>query len=147
MIESFNIPILELQPSQLFISETKLAAVQKNWKSTDFIPLPVKELDGRIVLTDGHTRAFQAWLSGKNEIPVFWDQDDLDWEAYRIYVGWCIQEGIFNMADLVKHVVPQDQYEVLWIQRCATTHSSKDPTKIAAQKATEDLILKEKGER
>jgi hypothetical protein len=130
MIESFNIPILEIQPSQLFISEIKLAAVQKNWKSTDFIPLPVKELDGRIVLTDGHTRACQAWLSGGNEIAVSWDQDDLDWDAYRIYVGWCNQEGIFNVADLAKRVIPQDQYEVLWIQRCAAIHSSQRPTSL-----------------
>jgi len=132
MNESLTIPVLDLQPSQLFISETKLAAVRKKWRATDLIPLPVKELDGKIVLTDGHTRACQAWLSGEKEIPVRWDQDDLDWDAYRIYVGWCLQEGILNIADLAKRVIPQDRYEVLWIQRCAALNLSEDQAKIGA---------------
>ena len=56
----------ELQPTQLYISRDKLAAVQASAHagSPDFAPIPVKRLGGRVVCTDGHTRAVAAHLAG-----------------------------------------------------------------------------------
>jgi len=49
-------------------------------------PLPIKKLGQDVILTDGHTRALAAHLQGWQEIRVYWDEDDLDWEAYAICV-------------------------------------------------------------
>ena len=83
-------------------------------------PLPVKESNGRIIFTDGHTRAFAAFLHGISEIVVYWDEDELDWEAYEICVGWCDEVGIRNIADLSDRVVGPGEYEQLWYARCQT---------------------------
>ena len=34
-------------------------------------PLPIKRLKGKIFFTDGHSRAFIAYQSGFEEIPVY----------------------------------------------------------------------------
>ncbi len=42
----------------------------------------------------------------------------MDWEAYRICVQWCRQEGIDTIADLQDRIVEPDDYQVLWLDRC-----------------------------
>jgi NAD-dependent dihydropyrimidine dehydrogenase PreA subunit len=78
----------------------------------------VKKLGDQIIFTDGHTRAFAAFLCGLSEVRVFWDEDELDWEAYEICVEWCKEEGIHTIADLKNRVVTQREYEKLWLKRC-----------------------------
>ena len=117
MSEPFMMALDRIQPSQLYISEAKLAWVKEDGGLHE--PLPVKQLAGRVVLTDGHTRAFAAWQAGRPEIEVYWDPDELDWEAYEICVTWCEAEGIRSVADLAGRVVPPEAYEVIWLQRCA----------------------------
>jgi len=111
----------QLQPSQLYISQDKLSSVQT---TTDFSslegiqPIPVKDLGGLRVMTDGHTRAFAAHLAGLTSVPTFDEPDDLDWEAYQICVDWCRAEGIHSVADLAGRVVNAEDYERLWHDRC-----------------------------
>ena len=117
MSEPFAMSLDELQPSQLYISEAKLAWVTEQGDAHE--PLPVKRLSGRVVLTDGHTRAFATWQAGRRDIEVYWDPDELDWEAYEICVAWCRAAGIRSVAGLAGRVVPPEEYEVAWLQRCA----------------------------
>jgi hypothetical protein len=111
----------EIQPSQLYICSEKLSEVMKTFnaddpKSTE--PIPVKKLEDDVVFVDGHTRAFAAFLCGFSEVPVYWENEELDWDAYRICVEWCKREGIRTIADLKSRVVPQRKYEKLWYERC-----------------------------
>lgn len=115
----FSIPVTALQPSQLYISAAKLQAVRMAWQHTDLFPLPVKWMIDRWMLTDGHTRAFEAWRTGQASIMVQVDEDDLDWEAYKICLGWCIAEGIRSVADLAGRILPEEDYSRLWHDRCA----------------------------
>ncbi len=111
----------DLQPSQLFISSEKLAQVIRGLDSQgldSLEPVPVKELDGRVVLTDGHTRAFAAFLRGLDEVPVYRDEDELDWEAYRICVAWCQEAGVHTIIDLADRILGPEDYELLWRDRC-----------------------------
>ena len=111
----------ELQPSQLFVSAEKLSRVMREDSAVaveGLEPVPVKKLGDRVVLTDGHTRALAAVLSGLAEIRVFWDEDDLDWEAYEICVAWCREEGIHSVADLEDRVVSSKAYKEVWLERC-----------------------------
>lgn len=119
--QQFTFPLTELQPSQLYISEGKLRLVRE-WFTPDdmenFDPIPVKRFDGRILMTDGHTRAVAAHLAGWDSVPVYWDEDDLDMRSYEIEVCWCKDEGIINPIDLSKRIVPHKDYERLWRKRC-----------------------------
>ena len=114
-------PIMSLQPTQLFINREKLAVLQAR---VDFScdqnipPVPVKLLDGRWVLTDGHTRALAAHLAGLRQMPVVLDNDPLDWDAYRICVDWCLAVGITTIADLVDRMLTAEDYEEKWLSRC-----------------------------
>ena len=110
-----------LQPSQLFINREKLADLQAAIDFSDpekIPPIPVKDLDGRWVITDGHTRASAVYLAGNANIPVYLDEDELDWEAYRICVRWCHESGIYSIASLVERIISPEQYKKLWLHRC-----------------------------
>jgi len=114
-------PLSQLQPSQLYISTAKLAHVLSWWQPPTLAtlePVPIKRLNERVIYTDGHTRAFAAYRLGFTEVPVVWDEDELDWEAYQICVDWCLDAGIRTIGDLEGRVVPPEQYETLWHDRC-----------------------------
>ncbi len=122
----FLFPLAQLQPSQLYISKAKLADVLAWWQPPTLEtlePVPIKRLNGtdgriRVIYTDGHTRAFAAHRLGFTEIPVVWDEDELDWEAYQICVDWCLDVGIHTIADLEGRVISPEQYEAFWHDRC-----------------------------
>jgi len=121
----FEADLSDLQPSQLYICSEKLAEVLRSMETGaagPIEPVPVKRLGSATVLTDGHTRAFAAFRSGRSSVPACWEIDDLDWEAYEICVQWCLQEGIRTVGDLRDRVIPAEQYERLWHQRCRAMH-------------------------
>jgi hypothetical protein len=121
-VEPFLKSLEEIQPSQLYISSEKLHRVLAGLGESvieSIEPIPIRRLDGRSVYTDGHTRAFAAYLHGSASIPVYWDEDELDWEAYEICVGWCLVAGITSIGDLVGRVIAPELHEVLWLERCA----------------------------
>ncbi len=53
------------------------------------------------------------------KVPVYWEDEELDWEEYEICVGWCLEEGIYTIADLKNRVVSHQEYRKLWYGRCA----------------------------
>jgi len=114
-------PLSVLQPSQLYINREKLKDLQSRIDFTqpeNIPPIPIKLLDGERVMTDGHTRAFAAYLAGLDLVPIFPDEDDLDWHAYRICVAWCQEKGVHQISDLQGRVIGSDAYEKLWLARC-----------------------------
>lgn len=119
----FDVDLSSLQPSQLYISTEKLEAVRKALAEGRRVePVPVKSLDGRWVLTDGHTRALAAWMRGDRTISAVWEADELDWDAYRITVDWCLRDGVRSVADLERRVVSQADCAKLWLERCRRMH-------------------------
>ncbi len=121
----FLMPLDQIQPSQLYISTRKLTQVRAWWEPPRLVtltPVPIKRLNGRVIYTDGHTRAFAAYQRGFTEIPIVWDKDELDWEAYQICVEWCMKAGIYTVMDLQNRVIPPEAYEYLWIERCRAMH-------------------------
>ena len=114
-------PIAVLQPSQLFISKEKLENILSSIDFSGLSNIPtilIKAMRGELVMTDGHTRALAAYLAGLDRLPVYWEEDTLDWEAYRVCVAWCKAAGILSPADLADRVVSPDQYQILWLDRC-----------------------------
>lgn len=119
--QQFLLPIVELQPSQLYISQGKLRLVREWFDLGDlgpFDPIPVKKWNDRIIMTDGHTRAVAAHIAGWDCVPVYWDKDELDMGAYAMCIQWCDEDGIHSPVDLAKRIVPHKEYEHLWRKRC-----------------------------
>jgi len=122
---SFKMKVSDIQPSQLYISKKKLAKIKEKFNSKDLSTLeviPIKKIGKEIFYTDGHTRAFAAYQAGFKEIPVIWEDEELDWELYKICIKWCKDAGIYSITDLSDRVVDQKDYEILWYKRCDDLH-------------------------
>ncbi|HVP41466.1 MAG TPA: ParB/RepB/Spo0J family partition protein [Candidatus Krumholzibacteriaceae bacterium] len=121
MTNIFQMKLNSIQPSQLYISSEKLGSIMKSLEQSKPVfvePIPIKKLGNQVIFVDGHTRAFAAFLLGLSEIPVYWENEDLDWEEYEICVEWCKEEGIHTISDLKNRVVSSNDYQVLWLDRC-----------------------------
>lgn len=120
MTDEFTVPPHEPQPSQLYLNGRKLALATEwfDFDEPNYEPVPVVEMDGDLVLTDGHTRAFLAWVAGTGELRVRQDTDDLDLATYRQCVGWCEDEGITEIGDLAGRAVNADTFVEVWVRRC-----------------------------
>ena len=120
-MEIAKFKLKDLQPSQFYISEAKLKAIE-GWlhpeNLSNFQPIPVKLLDGRAVMTDGHTRAAAALRAGLAVVPLVWDEDDLDWEMYRACVAACLERNIVSPADLLTRIIPEEDYREKWDGWC-----------------------------
>lgn len=119
---SFSIPIDEAQPSQLYLDATKLQRAI-DWFDFDdptYEPIPVLTLDREMVLSDGHTRAFLAYLSGATSLDVVPESDrqELSIDLYRECVNWCREKDVTTTADLAGRVVSHDTFMDEWIARC-----------------------------
>ncbi len=129
MKDSFKLHPSKIQPSQLYISQSKLNRLLEEIERGDtqiFEPIPIKEIDGDLVSTDGHTRAVAWLLNGNEYLDVEWEDEDLDWDAYRICVQWCKDEEITKISDLKQRIISHEDYEVLWYERCKNMQDDLD---------------------
>lgn len=119
------VPIDEPQPSQPFVDADRLGDVLE-WFDLDartYDPVPTVGIAGETVITDGHTRAFVAYLSGADTLAVVHDPDReaLNLELYRECVGWCRDESVTGIADLVGRVVSRETFLDEWVARCRSS--------------------------
>ena len=116
-----TLTLSDLQPSQFCVSGAKLAEVRTWFRPENlenFAPIPVKALDGRPVMTDGHTRAVAALLAGLERVPLAWEDEELDWDMYRACVRACRDRGVRSPADLTSRVVSPEAYAEVWDAWC-----------------------------
>ncbi|MBI5001057.1 MAG: hypothetical protein HZB92_05965 [Euryarchaeota archaeon] len=113
-----------IQPTQLYISSEKLSKILHGMKAKIAFhePVPIKELNGKIIYTDGHTRALATYLQGGDDIDVCWEDEKLDWDEYQVCVDWCLAEGIRTIADLSGRIIDPESYQTLWLDRCGKMH-------------------------
>ncbi|MBO4380772.1 MAG: ParB/RepB/Spo0J family partition protein [Clostridia bacterium] len=105
-----ELKLKDLQPSQFYISEKKLAKVESWFNPEDFRsfePIPIKLLDGAYVMTDGHTRATAAIRAGLEKVPLVWDEDELSWDMYRKCVEECRARNVVSPTDLVNRIIDE----------------------------------------
>ena len=132
-MNSFNIAISSLQPSQLYINESKLEKIHEIIKGRGIIallPVPVKKLQGKLILTDGHTRALALHQLGYSMIMAEWETDELDWEEYEICLNWCVDDNITGIKDLNDRIISNKDYSDLWLKRCEDNRKSLSGNKI-----------------
>ena len=115
-----EVKIKDLHPTQLYLSEKKLQNIQMLYQSAEIInmdPISVLASGDRLLITDGHHRAYQALLAGKNTISAEWDKDGGD-ELYHLYAQACEERKIYSILDLKNRILTQDEYEAKWYNWC-----------------------------
>ena len=115
-----EVKITDLHPTQLYLSEKKLQAIQMLDQSAEIInvdPISVLAYGDRLLITDGHHRAYQALLAGRDTISAEFDRDGGD-ELYHLYAQACEERKITSVLDLKHRILPQDEYEAKWYNWC-----------------------------
>ncbi len=115
-----KVNITDLHPTQLYLSEKKLQDIQMICQSAEIInmnPISVLASGDRLLITDGHHRAYQALLAGQTTISAEWDKDSGD-EIYHLYAQVCEERKIYSVLDLKNHILAQDEYEAKWYNWC-----------------------------
>lgn len=119
---AFSVAMEEPQPSQLYIDAERMRTAL-DWFDFDTLaydPIPVVHLDNALVITDGHTRAFLAYLGGANSIEMVEapDEQALNTALYRACVEWCRAELVTQIADFTGRVVSRETFLEKWVTRC-----------------------------
>ena len=115
-----KVKIKDLHPSQLYLSEKKLQDIQMLYQSVEkpsINPISVLAFGNRLLITDGHHRAYQALLLGQDTISAEFDKDGGD-ELYHLYAQACEERKIYSILDLKDRILPQDEYEAKWYNWC-----------------------------
>ena len=115
-----EVKITDLHPTQLYLSEKKLQAIQMLDQSAEIInvdPISILAFRDGLLITDGHHRAYQALLVGKDTISAEFDRDGGD-ELYALYAQACEERKITSVLDLKHRILPQDEYEAKWYNWC-----------------------------
>ena len=115
-----KIKITDLHPTQLYLSEKKLQNIQLLYQSEEIInldPISILAFGNGLLITDGHHRAYQALLAGRDTISAEFDRDGVD-ELYHLYAQACEERKITSVLDLKHRILPQDEYEAKWYNWC-----------------------------
>ena len=115
-----KVNIRDLHPTQLYLSEKKLLDIQMLNQSAEIInvdPISVLAFGDCLLITDGHHRAYQALMAGRDTISAEWDRDGGD-ELYHLYAQACEKRKIYSVLDLKNRIIPEDEYEAKWYNWC-----------------------------
>lgn len=124
--EVFTADIAELGISQMYLCGERVLGVEK-WfdmaRLGEYV-LPVFDFgNGRLTLTDGHSRAFVMLKNGVKSVSVKLDNDEMvtselgQW-LYKRDIEWCGVRGLFGIADLSGRIIPEKAFDVMWKRRC-----------------------------
>ena len=115
-----EVKIKDLHPTQLYLSEKKLQDIQMLYHSVEgqnINPISVLAFGDGLLITDGHHRAYQALLAGRDTISAEFDRDGCD-ELYHLYAQACEKRKIYSVLDLKNRIIPEDEYEAKWYNWC-----------------------------
>ena len=118
--KELKIKITDLHPTQLYLSEKKLHDIQMLDQSAEIInvdPISILAFGNCFLITNGHHRAYQALLAGRDTISAEFDKDGGD-ELYHLYAQACEERKIYSILDLKNRILPQDEYEAKWYNWC-----------------------------
>ena len=97
-----KVNIKDLHTTQLYLSEKKLEGIQRLYQSAETIqvdPISILAFGDCLLITDGHHRAYQALLAGRDTISAEWDRDG-GYELYHLYAQVCEERKIYSVLDL-----------------------------------------------
>ena len=120
----FRVRLDDLQPSQFFVDEEKLAAVSTFVRVLEDVVIPVVPDGERWISCDGHTRLYAARLLGFEEVTAFLCEDPGD--AIHDFARMARERGIRRPADLKR--LSHADYAVRWNRFCDDYFASRSPS-------------------
>lgn len=111
--ELVRVKLENIQPSQFFIDETKLAAIESFIRCEDDIIIQVKPYGERFISLDGHTRLYHAVKSGFSSVRAVVSDSD-EW-VFK-FVHEAERRGVIEPKDMV--LLPHEKYVVEWDEYC-----------------------------
>ncbi len=116
----FDVPLESIQPSQFYVSEEKLKAVQTFIYKPDDIVVQVIPYGDRFISLDGHSRLFLASKNGFATVKAIESEtDDYIWT----FVHEAERRNILAPKDMT--LLPHEQYKTLWYRYCDDVFAGK----------------------
>lgn len=112
-IDMYLLKISEIQPSQFYINEKKLANCKQWIIEQRDIMIPISTMDGKTVSLDGHTRLRAALDLGYDSVYVYNEACD-DYICY--FVEEAIKRKVFSVYDM--DIVDDEEYKLKWHKFC-----------------------------
>lgn len=112
-LPTFPIRLSDIQPSQFFVDEEKLAAVRSFIHAPEDVIIPVIAHEGRYISLDGHTRLFLAAQQGWQSVRAVHDTAD---DVLFAFAEEAAGRGVHTPADMT--LLSHAEYEVRWNQFC-----------------------------
>ena len=103
----------KIQPSQFYIDENKVNALENFIKNSKDIVIQVVKSDEGYICVDGHTRLFIAFLKNFKTVHAIETEFDDD---TNYFVSQTKKRNIFTIKDL--KLVSHSDYKNLWIDFC-----------------------------
>ena len=103
----------QIQPSQFFVDEDKIAAISSFIHKSEDIIIQVLPNEDRFISLDGHTRLFYAVMKGWECVRAVVESSD-DW-VYK-FVTEAQKRGIYTPKEMT--LVSHDEYEEKWNRFC-----------------------------
>lgn len=120
-VKLFWVDLSEIQPSQFYVDEEKLAAVKTFVTQPEDIVVPVIRGETGYISLDGHTRLAQALELGFDKVMAFQTQAG---EYIKDFVREAQNRGIFSPYEL--KLLSHEEYEVQWNQFCEAFFERRD---------------------
>ena len=103
----------QIQPSQFFVDEDKIAAISSFIHKPQDIIIQVLPSEDRFISLDGHTRLYYAVMKGWECVRAVAESSD-DW-VYK-FVTEAQKRGIYTPKEMA--LVSHDEYEEKWNRFC-----------------------------
>lgn len=109
----FTLRLEQIQPSQFYVDEDKIAAISSFIHRPDDIIIQVLPCKERYISLDGHTRLYYAVLKGWESVRAVAETSD-EW-VYG-FVEEAVKRGIHSPKDLI--LVSHQEYDEKWNRFC-----------------------------
>lgn len=111
--EMFWISLDEIRPTQFFVDEEKLMAVQDFTEKPEDVIVPLNRYEGKYISCDGHTRMYAAYQKGFTQIRAFLAESN---EFLRAFAEEAAKRQVKTVQDMI--LLPHEEYEIKWNQFC-----------------------------
>ncbi|GAB4285409.1 MAG: hypothetical protein Kow0029_32210 [Candidatus Rifleibacteriota bacterium] len=114
--EIFNTRIDQLQPTQAYISQSRLNNVSRHMK---FLaqPFPVRLINSKFCLLEGHERCYLLSSIGESTVNVYIEKEKgPSDQALRELVDYVCKQGILSIGDLEDRILPPHDFKHLWLE-------------------------------
>jgi len=112
-VEIFTVNISDIQPSQFYVNQTKIEALEKFVKTTEDVVIPLTKIDGQYISLDGHTRLYIAHQKGIKQVLGFLTEAG---DYIEGFVAEAANREVFSAKDLV--VLSDVNYKLKWHDFC-----------------------------